>query len=133
MEKITYAELATAFREHERTRAPKTGDHLHGAIVFTEDSFLKPYSLEARTYLVSSKNKAYRPHMGGYSIFASAADVSDSSIRLDYYMADERGGPDGWKVDYCYLTKIQKYKTEGRGRSPGQKRDNVWNPCSIIP
>jgi len=107
MEKITYAELAAAFREHERTRNPKTGDHLHGAIVFTEDSFTAPYSLEARTYLLSSNNKAYIPHMGGYSIYASAADGSDPMVRLEGYMAEERGGPDGWKVDYCYLTKIQ--------------------------
>ena len=107
MEKITYAELAAAFREHERTRTPVDGTHLHGAIVFTEDSFLKPYSLEARTYLVSSNNKAYRPHMGGYSIYGSSADGTDPGVRLDGYMAAERGGKDGWKVDYCYLTKIQ--------------------------
>jgi len=106
MEKITYAELAAAFREHERTRTPETGDHLHGAIVFTEDSFLKPYPLEARTYLVSSNNKAFIPGMGGYSIYADAADGSDPCVRLERYMAEEHGGENGWKVEYCYLTKI---------------------------
>ena len=106
MEKITYAELAATFREHERTRTPVDGTHLHGAIVFTEDSFTAPYSLEARTYLLSSNNKAFIPGMGGYSIYASAADGSDPMVRLEGYMAAEHGGKDGWKVDYCYLTKL---------------------------
>ena len=66
MEKMTYGELTAKFRDHERNN-PST--HLTGFIVFTEDSFEKSYSLEARTYRVSSDNKAYRPNMGGYSIF----------------------------------------------------------------
>ena len=101
MEKNTYAELAKTFRTHERSNQGR--DHLTGCIVFTKDSFTQPYSLEARTYRVSSDNKAYRPNMGGYSIYGSAIDGSDPLVRLDAYMADEKGGKDGWKVDYCYL------------------------------
>lgn len=100
MEKITYAELTNIFREHEQKN---TGKHLTGAIVFTEDSFDKIYSLEARTYLVSSNNKAFLPNMGGYSIYGSALDGTDPLVRLEHYMAAEHGGEDGWKVDYCYL------------------------------
>ena len=100
MKKITYAELVAAFREHERSGK---GGHLNGAIVFTEDSFTKPYDLDARTYLVSSDNKAFKPNMGGYSIYASSKDGSDRMVRLEAYMAAEYGGKDGWKVDYCYL------------------------------
>ncbi len=101
MEKITYAELAELFRQHEST-CPT--EHLTGCIVFTEDSFEKPYPLEARSYVVSSNNKAYLPGMiGGYSIFGSALDGSDKGVRLEAYMAAERGGKDGWKVEYCYL------------------------------
>lgn len=101
MEKITYAELAAAFRKHEREATD--GTHLTGYIVFTEDSFMEPYGLEARTYRVSSNNKAYQPNMGGYSIYGSAIDGSDPMIRLEGYMAAEKGGRNGWRVEYCYL------------------------------
>ena len=101
MEKITYKELTKAFRNHESTHSD--GTHLTGAIVFTEDSFNRPYPLESRTYLVSSNNKAFIPGMGGYSIYGSAADGSDPLVRLEGYIAEERGGAKGWKVDYCYL------------------------------
>lgn len=100
MEKITYAELAKKFRDHERDN-PKS--HLTAHIVFTEDSFDRVFSLESRTYIVSSDNKAYRPNMGGYSIFGSSVDGTDIGVRLEAYMAAERGGKDGWRVDYCYL------------------------------
>ena len=93
MEKITYGELKALFLRHEGTRPEK---HLTGCIVFTEDSFEKPY-------VVSSNNKAYRSCMGGYSIFAHNLDGSDPHIRLEAYMAEERGGKDSWRVEYCYL------------------------------
>ena len=31
------------------------------------------------------------------------ADGSDPHIRLEAYMAEERGGKDSWRVEYCYL------------------------------
>lgn len=100
MDKITYQELKQRFRTHEAAY-PKT--HLTGFIVFTPESFNEPYSLESRTYMVSSDNKAFRPNMGGYSIFASSLDKSDPCVRLEQYMAAERGGSNGWVVDYCYM------------------------------
>ena len=74
--------------------------------MFTEDSFTEPYTEEQRTYVVSSDNKAYRPKMGGYSIYASSLDGKDRMVRLEQYMAAEHGGKDGWKVERCY-TKLQ--------------------------
>lgn len=111
MEKITYAELAARFRARESANVGTPyheRKHLTGCIVFTEDSFNQPYSLESRTYAVSSDNKAYIPNMGGYSIFGSAVDGSDPGVRLEAYMAAERGGKDGWRVDYCYMTEEEK-------------------------
>ena len=100
MNKITYAELAKKFRDHERDN-PK--NHLTAHIVFTESSFEEVYPLESRTYIVSSDNKAYRPNMGGYSIFGNSVDGTDMRVRLEACMAAERGGVDGWKVEYCYI------------------------------
>ena len=57
---MSYGELTSRFREAERNG----GEHLTGYIVFTEDSFTKPYPEAARTYAVSSNNKAFQPNIG---------------------------------------------------------------------
>lgn len=100
---MTYGELAAKFRAQERSG---TGQHMLGYIVFTEDSFLEPYTEEQRTYVVSSDNKAFKPNMGGYSIYASSLDGVDKMVRLEAYMAAEHGGKNGWKVERCY-TEVQ--------------------------
>ena len=100
---MSYGELAAQFRAQERSG---TGRHMLGYIVFTEDSFTEPYTEEQRTYVVSSNNKAFKPNMGGYSIYASSLDGVDKMVRLEAYMAAEHGGKDGWKVERCY-TKLQ--------------------------
>ena len=100
---MTYGELAAQFRAQERSG---TGRHMLGYIVFTEDSFTEPYTEEQRTYVVSSDNKAFKPNMGGYSIYASSLDGVDKMVRLEAYMAAEHGGKDGWKVERCY-TEVQ--------------------------
>lgn len=96
---MTYQELKSRFREAEK----QYGEHLTGYIVFSQASFEKPYPLAARTYVVSSDNKAFQPNMGGYSIFASALDGSDNGVRLERYMASEHGGTDGWQIERCYM------------------------------
>ena len=97
---MNYSELKQIFRELKAT-SPR--DDLTAHIIFTEDSFRKPYSLLSRTYRISSDNKAFWPNMGGYSIFAYCLDVtSDQGVRLDSYMAEE-GNADGWKVEDCYI------------------------------
>lgn len=100
MKKIPYSELKKIFRQHE---AEHPGKPLTGHIVFTEDTWPDKYPLEGRTYVVTSQNKAFMPNMGGYSIFGYSLDGTDMGVRLEAYMAEERGGNDGWKVDYCYL------------------------------
>lgn len=97
---MTYGEMVCKFRAAERSRERK---HLTGYIVFTEDSFTQPYSEEARTYCISSNNKAFIPNMGGYSIYGSSLDGTDSMVRLERYMADEIGGKDGWHIEKCYM------------------------------
>ena len=95
---MTYSAMRNYFRAAERV-----GKHLTGYIVFSPASFTEEYSLESRTYVVSSDNKAFQPNMGGYSIFASSLDGSDRGVRIEQYMASERGGPDGWQIEHCYM------------------------------
>lgn len=97
---VTYGELVSYFKAVENA---KTGKHLSGYIIFTEDSFTAPYSELKRTYRVSSDNKALQPGMGGYSIYGSALDGTDPCVRLEQYMAAERGGKNGWKIERCYV------------------------------
>lgn len=99
IEEMPYSELKKRFRDAEGTGK----NHMVGYIVFTEDSFTQKYSEAARTYVVSSNNKAFRPGMGGYSIFASSLDGTDSGVRLDWYMKAEHGGKDGWEIERCYV------------------------------
>lgn len=114
---MTYAELTNLFRNTERDGS---GKHISGYVVFSADSFTEAYSEEARTYLVSSDNKAFRPNMGGYSIYGSAVDGSDPSARLEQYMATEKGGEDGWKIERCYI------------KEPGREiLDIIAGPCFI--
>ena len=75
---------------HQFQETPKA------AIVFKEESFFIPYSLEARTYIFSLANKYFMPNMIGTSIFASCLDGSEDMVRLDWYL-------NSWKIDYCYL------------------------------
>lgn len=96
---MTYQKMQAYFRAAERQH-----QHLTGFIVFSPASFTKEYSLESRTYVVSSNNKAYQPNMGGYSIYASSLDGSDPCVRLERYMASEHGGKDGWQIERCYMT-----------------------------
>ena len=94
---MSYAELSTLFRSvNDKGLSPITG-----YIVFTADSFDKDYSETSRTYCVSSNNKAYQSGMGGYSIYGSCLDGTDSCIRLEGYMR----GENSWRIEKCYMFK----------------------------
>ena len=94
---MSYAELSTLFRSvNEKGLTPVVG-----YIVFTADSFEKPYSEVSRTYRVPSDNKAYQSGMGGYSIYGSCLDGTDPCIRLEGYMR----GENAWKIEKCYMLK----------------------------
>lgn len=95
---VTYYELKKKFREAE-----EQGIHIVGYITFSNDSFYDDYSLDSRTYIVSSDNKAFQSEKGGYSIFASNVEGTDFCVRLDAYMRDEHGGKDGWIIERCYI------------------------------
>ena len=95
---MTYHKMRSFFRTAERQN-----QHLTGYIVISPASFEEKYSLESRTYVVSSDNKAYQPNMGGYSIFAVALDGSDNGVRLEQYLSTEYGGQDGWQIERCYM------------------------------
>ena len=77
---MTYKDLKQTFRKLKQD-SPKEDMTAH--IIFTADSFTKPYPLLSRTYWFSSDNKAFWPHMGGYSIFAYCLDGTDQGTRLD--------------------------------------------------
>ena len=95
---MSYSDLKSLFREVENK-----GQHLTAHIVFTADTFKKPYSEFERTYEVSSDNKAFQSRMGGYSIYGASLDGVDPCLRMEGLMADEMGGKDGWKIEKCYL------------------------------
>lgn len=96
---MTYSEVKKIFQEWNRKHP---GEELTAHIIFTVDSFDKEYPLFSRTYAVSSNNKAFRPNLGGYSIFGDSLDGTDIGVRLEGYMAEE-GNPGGWKVEDCYV------------------------------
>ena len=106
MQKITYSELVSNFiyfNKDNNITSKGNDKKIKGVIVFTEDSFDKLYTLEERSYEVTSDNKAFISSMIGYSIYGNCLDGKDLGVRLEQYMAAEKGGKFGWKVDYCYM------------------------------
>ena len=102
MKKLTYAEFESAMirfnSEHEiNSQAGK--ERLEGVIVFTQDSFTKPYTEVQRSYQTNNLQKAFIPSMISSSLFADCLDGTDNGVRLDWYMK----GEGAWKVEYCYL------------------------------
>lgn len=67
-------------------------------IVFSQDSFTRPYSQHQRSYAVKSDNKYFNPDMIGKSLYGNCLDGTDNGVRLDWYLGT-------WKVEFCYITK----------------------------
>lgn len=102
MKKLTWNELCEAMRNFNEEHGYTTKgnkERLEGVVVYTEDSFSKPYTEKQRSYIFSSDNKAFLPNQLSNSIFADCLDGLDCGVRLDWYMH----GEDRWKVEYCYL------------------------------
>lgn len=99
---MKYSELKALLSSHEST-LPQT--HLSAYITFSSfgPSETKVFNELERTYAISSDNKAFKPGMGGYSIFGSCLDGTDPCVRLDAYMQAEHGGKDGWVIEDCCL------------------------------
>lgn len=104
--KFTYEQFRRILSEFQAAYQ-ESGQEIYGVIVFTEDSWDEVYPLESRSYLVSSNN-GWNPNQDAYSILGDSLDHTDLNVRLDRYMADEKGGPDGWKVDYCYFEDLKE-------------------------
>jgi len=118
MVEMDYREMCDLFRAVEKTGA----GHVCGHIVFTESSFTAFYGEESRTYVVSSDNKAYRPNMGGYSIYGSSLDGTDVMVRLENYMAAEKGGKGGWQIEKCYMRGDEIHKAHSIINSSREER-----------
>lgn len=104
MEKITWNEFCEAMRTFNNERGYTTKgnkERLEGVVVFTEDSFNRPYTETERSYKTNSDQKAFLPNQIGNSVFADCLDGKDCGVRLDWYM----WGENPWKVEYCYLQK----------------------------
>lgn len=100
MKKITWSEFRDAmrnFNEQNGYTVKGNAEHLNGVVVFTADSFNKPYTEKERSYRTNNDQKAFLPNQSSNSVFADCLDGKDNGVRLDWYMGD------GWKVEYCYL------------------------------
>ena len=89
---MSYPQLKAHFRQAEKER-----NHTTGYIVFTDDSFDKPYTEEQRTYVVSSNNKAFIEGMGGYSIYASSLTARINVCDWKRIWLMNTGGKNGWQ------------------------------------
>lgn len=108
LERITWKELCKAmwkFNEEHGYTTKGNAKRLKGAVVFTEDSFTRPYTEIQRTYEFTSDNKAFLAHQSSNSIFADCQDGSDDGVRIDWYMHDK---DKPWHVEYCYLIRIEE-------------------------
>lgn len=94
MKKITFRELSN-----------KPSKWQEAVIVFTEDSFSKPFTEEERSYAISSDDKYFDPRMGGSSLYGDCLDGKDDCVRLDIYMKRLPEEGRRWKPEYCYITK----------------------------
>lgn len=94
MTKLSFREFKTIMQKHTKDEKP-----LVGYIVFDPRSFTKEYSLDSRTYRVTSDEKYFNPEMCGNSLWGYAKDGSDDCVRLNYYLHS----PNPWIVEYCYL------------------------------
>ena len=102
MQKMSYAEFRDAMFKFnkEHPEAPYGKATLYGVIVFTEDSFGRPYTETERSYRTDNAQKGFNHGMISNSILADCLDGKDLGVRIDLYMYD------GWKVDYCYLEEV---------------------------
>ena len=98
MKKITWTEMTKNLWKHNEdnniTCKGTDENPIYGVVVYKASNWDKEYSLESRSYVVSSSNKAFIPGQISNSIFANSLDGSDIGVRLDWY---------SWEVDYCYM------------------------------
>lgn len=91
MEKITIEQLGEAMRNANRENRTQ-----YAVIVYTTDSFNKPFTERERSYQVNNDNRRWQSGKISNSVFGSCLDGTDYNVRLDWYIGK-------WKIDYCYL------------------------------
>lgn len=84
----TLTELKELFKDSKTKR--------EAVIVFTKDSFKKPFSEKERSYKVSSQNRYFETGKISNSLIGDCLDGTDQGVRLDYYLGD-------WKIEKIYL------------------------------
>lgn len=82
-------------------------DWKKAVVVFKQESFDKEYSLESRSYAISSGENYFRSDKISNSLYGDCLDGSENGVRLDLYIhsmpEDNVGKP--WIVDYCYIVE----------------------------
>lgn len=107
---MKYQELRDIFQ-----KANKEYRVVVGLIVFTKDSFDEELTQSERTFKVSSVSDRFNPLVGGRSVFGTPVCEPGKTVQLDCYMADENGGPDGWKVETCGILKYHLIRSDENG------------------
>ena len=69
---FSYGEMTELFANAEQSKK-----HISGYIVISQDSFPEHYPESARTYAVSSDNKAFQPNMKGQDVRTELAKIRD--------------------------------------------------------
>ena len=93
---MSYAKLKSAFCAKHKKKSHNNPFVYH--IVFTKDSFKRPYTEWLRTYVISS----IQHKENSYSINAYQVGFGGSFKDLGRFMEAECGGEDGWKIERCY-------------------------------
>lgn len=96
--KLTWNQLRDLFMAWNKISsvqgAPGLKEPLHAVVVFKESNWPDvQYSLEARSYHITSDNKAFRESLS-CAYYGEALDGSDPRVALHRY---------DWEIDYCYL------------------------------
>lgn len=91
MKKITYSQLRNMFFEHNRKSYRKP---ITAVIVFDQSNWATNFSVEQRSYRVSSESNGFYENKISNAIFGDCLDGRDLGIRLDWY---------NWNVEYCYI------------------------------
>ena len=102
MIRITFSELRSFFLNlndfclKEKAVCPKA--KATAIIVYKQENFKKEYTTEQLSYRVSNNNRMFQLHAFSNSLFGDCLDGIDLGVRLDLY---------DWKVDYCYIEKVE--------------------------
>ena len=101
MKKFTFAEVVERFRAYNVENnvsygSPNNVEPLVAVVVYKQSNFDKPYTLEERSYRITSESgkRFFNMPSGSRSIVGNCLDGIDLNVRLDCY---------DWEVEYCYF------------------------------